>query len=88
MHYDNQAENGSGFAMGVLCGVAVGAILGLLFAPTNGREFRGKIGEGARWIGDQSKGVYQSAKRSVNDAVSTGRSAFDKSRAETVGPNV
>ena len=43
-NYDNQEQSGYGFAVGMLCGVAVGAALGLLFAPTGGKELRGKIG--------------------------------------------
>jgi len=83
MNYDNQnQESGYGFAVGILCGVAVGAALGLLFAPTGGKELRGKIGEQARWLGNQSKDMYDSARRTVNDAVSTGRDAFQKTRTD------
>lgn len=85
MMHDNQEHTGYGFAVGMLCGVAVGAALGLLFAPTGGKELRGKIGDGARWLGDHSKDMYQSARRSVNDAMATGRDAFNKTRNETVG---
>ena len=83
MNYDNQnQESGYGFAVGMLCGVAVGAALGLLFAPTGGKELRGKIGEQARWLGNQSKDAYESARRTVNDAVSSGRDAFQKARTD------
>ena len=80
MALDNQENSGYGFAMGMLCGVAVGAALGLLFAPTKGDELRGKIGDGARWLGNQSKDAYETARRTVNDAVSTGRDAYKKVR--------
>jgi gas vesicle protein len=81
-NYDNQEQSGYGFAVGMLCGVAVGAALGLLFAPTGGKELRGKIGEQAKWLGNQSKDVYESARRTVNDAVSSGRDAFQKTRSD------
>ena len=84
MTYDNPTtQNGHGFAMGLLCGVAVGAALGLLFAPTEGRELRHKIGDGARRAGNQSREAYEGARRAVNDVISAGRDAFQKTRTET-----
>ena len=93
MNYDNQnqerTENtGYGFAVGMLCGVAVGAALGLLFAPTQGKELRGKIGENAKWLGNQSKDAFETARRTVNDVVATGREAFQKTRSESVGADM
>jgi gas vesicle protein len=88
MNYDNQENSGYGFAVGMLCGVAVGAALGLLFAPTQGKELRSQIGEKAKWLGNQSKDMYASARRTVNDAMSTGRDAFQKSRSENVGADM
>jgi len=85
MTLDNQEQTGYGFALGLLCGVAVGAALGLLFAPTDGKQLRGKIGDSAKWLGNQSRDMYDNARRSVNDAVSAGREAFSKNRPETVG---
>ena len=83
MRHDNQEETGYGFAVGMLCGVAVGAALGLLFAPAAGKDTRGKIGDGARWLGDQSKDLYDTARRTVTDAAVAGRDAYQKTR-ETV----
>lgn len=87
MMHDNQENTGYGFAVGMLCGVAVGAALGLLFAPTQGKELRGKIGESAKWLGNHSKDAYDTARRTVNDAVSAGREAFSKTR-ENVGADM
>ena len=84
---DNQVQTGSGFAVGLLCGVAVGAALGLLFAPSGGKELRGKISDNARWLGNQSRDMYETARRTVNEAVATGREAFEKTRTETAGTN-
>jgi gas vesicle protein len=81
----NQEHTGYGFMVGMLCGVAVGAALGVLFAPSEGKVLRGKIGESARQISDQSKDMYDSARRAVNDAVTSGREAFQKTRGETAG---
>ena len=79
MHVENQ-DHSYGFAMGLLCGVAVGAALGLLFAPSDGKKLRGQIGEQARWLGNQSRDVYERASRSVSDAVSAGREAVSAGR--------
>ena len=81
---DTGGRSGYNFAVGLLVGVAVGAALGMIFAPASGKETRGKIGEGARWLGNQSKDLYQTTRRTVGDAVATGRDAFNKTR-ETVG---
>jgi gas vesicle protein len=86
MTYDNPTQTGSGFALGLLCGVAVGAALGMLFAPYDGRELRNKIGEQARRAGTQGREAYDSARRAVNDAVSAGRDAFNKTRTDTTTP--
>ncbi len=84
MTRDNNAHTSYGFALGMICGVAVGAAVGLLFAPTSGRELRGKIGDGARKVGSQSRDLYESARRTVSDAVSTGREAYQKVRTDHV----
>ena len=84
MTHDNQAQTGYGFAVGMLCGVAVGAALGLLFAPTGGRELRGKIGDKARWIGDKSRDLYDTASRTVTDVAAAGKDAYQKARTDSV----
>ena len=79
---ETQEHSNYNFALGMLCGVAVGAALGLLFAPTDGKQLRGKVGESARWLGNQSRDVYDKASRTVSDAVSAGRDAFHKTRTD------
>lgn len=81
----NRHEQGNGFALGMLCGVAVGAALGLLFAPTGGRELRGKIGDSARWLGNQSKDAYDTARRTMRGAVAAGRDAYNAVRTDAAG---
>jgi gas vesicle protein len=82
MMHETQEHTNYNFALGLLCGVAVGAALGLLFAPSDGKQLRGKVGESAKWLGNQSKEVYDRASRTVSDAMSAGRDAFHKTRTD------
>jgi gas vesicle protein len=70
------------FATGLLCGVAVGAALGLLFAPKPGRELRHDLGDSARRLGHQSAETYEGAKRAVTSVVNAGREAVHKVRGD------
>jgi gas vesicle protein len=73
-------HNSHPLAMGLLCGIAVGAALGLLFAPKPGRDLRHDIGDSARKLGHQSKAKYDSARRAVTSAVHAGKDAFHRVR--------
>jgi gas vesicle protein len=53
----------------LLTGLAVGAVLGVLFAPSSGEETRGLISEKANDLTDNLKDKYQS----VKDQVLTGK---------------
>jgi gas vesicle protein len=79
---DRHDQTSHGFAVGLLCGVAAGAAIALLFAPTDGRQLRSKLGDSARRLGHQSKDVYETTRRSIGDAMAAGRDAFQKVRTE------
>jgi len=49
----------------LLTGLAVGAVLGVLFAPSSGEETRGLISEKANDLTDNLKDKYQSVKEQV-----------------------
>jgi len=60
-------ERGSGFLMGLLCGAAVGAAAGLLFAPRTGAGMRAQVSDTASKVGQRAKDTYQRASGAVSD---------------------
>lgn len=73
MTFEQQEHTGHGFTLGLLVGIGVGAALGLLFAPSEGRQLRHRLGDGARRLGEQSRETYQTAKQRVSEMVSGAR---------------
>jgi gas vesicle protein len=52
---------------GLLLGAAVGAVLGILFAPDKGAETRKKMGKKAEDLGDELKNKYSEAKEALRE---------------------
>ena len=52
---DNGRSNGSGVAIVLFTGLAIGAIFGILFAPKSGKETRAQIKETASDIIEKAK---------------------------------
>jgi gas vesicle protein len=88
MTFENQEHTGHGFTLGLLVGVGIGAALGLLFAPSNGRELRHKIGDGARRLGEQSRETYQSTKQRVSEMVAGARQTAGRDTYRTPSETV
>jgi gas vesicle protein len=79
--------------LGFVAGAAVGAALGILFAPDKGTETRRKISEQGNDLADNIKGKFTDIVDGVKDKFSTmksdaedvaekGYSAYNKSKAE------
>lgn len=75
------------FAVGVLCGAAVGAAIGLLLAPKSGAELRSNLTSTARRFRKTVDDGYHHATDTVDhiieegrDAVRQGKDAFDRTR--------
>ncbi|HYN06875.1 MAG TPA: YtxH domain-containing protein [Vicinamibacterales bacterium] len=83
-YYGDAAAHSSGFVMGLLCGAALGAALGLLFAPKTGSELRGQLYDSTerlrRRAGEVANDAYQQASGTVEDLVDKGRSAIRRGR--------
>lgn len=75
-------------------GVAVGSLLGVLFAPSSGRETREKILENYKALEEKTKEKLDEIKKATvtqidkikeaaTSAVEKGKHAFDKSKKES-----
>ncbi len=73
--YSNDSNGGGGFFMGLICGAAVGAAAGLLFAPRPGAGMRAQVGDTASRVGQRARDTYERASSAVSDI---------KTRAEDV----
>ncbi len=68
----NHSDDKSGAVVALLAGLAVGAVLGVLFAPDSGKKTREKITDKALDLADNAKdGLY-----SIKDKVAMGRDSI------------
>lgn len=66
---ENLSRNGSdrtGAAVALLAGLAVGAVLGILFAPDSGKNTRERISDKALDLADNAKDNFHSLKDKLN----------------------
>ena len=77
---DNQDSGTMGFVAGLFAGVAIGAGLGLLFAPRAGAELRGQLADRANTAGKK-------VTETVDAVADAGRDAYSRARdvASTAG---
>jgi gas vesicle protein len=59
--------SGHGFVVGLLCGAAVGAAVGLLFAPKRGTALRKDLAKSANDVTRRAKELYDGAADVVSD---------------------
>jgi gas vesicle protein len=90
-HYEEES-GGGGFLIGLLCGTALGAAIGLMFAPKAGSEFRQRLYEQTGDIRRKAYETYDQATEQVNtvatkarQAVERGKEAFDTARQSAAG---
>jgi gas vesicle protein len=90
-HYEEES-GGGGFLIGLLCGTALGAAIGLMFAPKAGSEIRQRIYDSTGDIRRKAYETYDQATEQVNtaaakarQAVERGKEAFDRARQSASG---
>jgi len=75
-------HNGRNFLMGVVCGAAVGAAVGLLLAPKAGAELRHQIAETTNRLRHKAAEGYEAAAETVShvvdDVVARGKHAAQR----------
>jgi gas vesicle protein len=76
------ANSGNEFFIGLICGAAVGAAVGLLLAPKTGAEMRQTIAESADRFRRKASDTYSEASGAVNNLVEKGRSAMRRGQAK------
>lgn len=79
--YDAGRGNGSDFVFGLICGVAAGAAIGLLFAPKAGAELRNDLAGSADRLRQRASETYDQASSAVNDFVAKGRRAAQQGKS-------
>jgi len=77
-HYEEDA--GGGFLIGLLCGTALGAAIGLMFAPRAGSELRQRLYDSTGDIRRKAYETYDQASEQVNNVVTKSRQVMDKGR--------
>jgi hypothetical protein len=80
MHTEHQAHAGGGFAAGLFCGITLGAAIGLLFAPFEGRRLRQELTSGAERIRRETLDRYRWTVGNVGSFVERGREALEAGR--------
>ena len=75
-----EESSGGGFVLGLLCGAALGAAIGLMFAPKSGSEIRQTLYDSTGELRRKAQDAYGQASEQVNNAVSKGRQAVDRGR--------
>ena len=79
-YYGDAAAQSNGFVMGLLCGAALGAAIGLLFAPKPGSELRSQLYDSTERLRRKAGEAYDQASDTVGDLVDKGRTAVRRGR--------
>jgi gas vesicle protein len=65
--FSSRSDDKSAAVIGLLAGLAVGAVLGVLFAPESGKRTRERISDKALGLADNVKDGFHSLKDTVNN---------------------
>ncbi|MFA4869053.1 MAG: YtxH domain-containing protein [Pedobacter sp.] len=86
-HFSNmqahKSSDKSGAIMALLAGLAIGGVLGVLFAPDSGRKIRERISDKAMNAADSVKEGFNSAKNNVKNKAQEISKEFEDFKNET-----
>ena len=71
---------GRTFAVGLLCGAAVGAALGVLFAPQTGVATRRDLKKSAERLSRRAMKLYDNASETVEQLAERGADVLDRTK--------
>lgn len=74
------AASGGHISLTFFTGMAIGVALGMLFAPSDGRQLRSQLGDRAQRFGRRTAETYNEAASMMSDWVERGRSATSAGR--------
>lgn len=81
-------RSGSGFFLGLICGMAIGAMLALLFAPQSGEETRAQLAAQSDNPNMAGLGsidtIVQQVRSRYNEAFAQGRDAYERAKEEVL----
>ena len=85
---ESKSKSGSGFFWGLVLGIAVGAILAILFAPQSGEETRGQFNEQVPELSKRGQLRYSEIRSQLRqrygDAFTLGREAYNQAKDEVL----
>jgi gas vesicle protein len=88
MAKQKQGKSGAGFFFGLMLGLAVGATLGILFAPQAGEDTRTQLNESTvdlrRFGRSGYQGVADKLRKRYGDAFAQGREAYERAKDEVL----
>lgn len=79
-HMDTHTGRGSDFMVGLLCGTAVGAAIGLLLAPKAGSQLRHDLVDSAEKLRRRASEAYNHASETASNMADKGRQAVRRGR--------
>ena len=65
--YEDTEHSGNRFLVGMLCGIALGAVAGLLLAPRRGAELREQVADSMNRASRRAADTYNKASETMND---------------------
>lgn len=77
---NNEGRSNNDMVLGFLCGAAVGACLGLLYAPAAGEETRRRVSDTAKRLGGAAKERFGDLRENVSNRIKDVRTAADAGR--------